>query len=88
MIKNTKANQNSINKINNAIQIIKETAPQEIKRESQQRRKWINNAFEILYCHCSKINIEMPKRRTFYNPEDDLKIAEYIEEQIQQIELI
>lgn len=88
MLKNTKANQNSISKINNAIQIIKETAPQEIKRESQKRRKWIENAFETLRCHCSKINMELPSRGTFYNPENDLKIAEYIEEQIQQIELI
>ena len=88
MLKNTKANQNSISKINNAIQIIKETAPQEIKRESQKRRKWINNAFETLYCHCSKINIEIPNRGTYYNPETDLKIAEYIENQLQEIVLI
>ena len=87
MLKNTKANQNSISKINNAIQAIKETVPQEIKRESQKRRKLLDNAFSTLNCHCSKLEIELPSRGTFYNPENDLIIAEYVENQLRQIKL-
>jgi len=87
-MKNTKANQNSINKINNAIQIIKETAPQEMKRGNQKRRKWLDSSFETLRCHCYKLGIELPNRRTFYTPENDLSIAEYVEDQVKSIVLV
>lgn len=87
-MKNTKANQDSITKINNAIRIIKETAPQEIKRENQKRRKWIDNAYNTLQCHCNKLNLELPKRKNFYTPEHDLIIAEQLEQQIKSIVLI
>jgi len=88
MLKNTKANQDSINKINNAIRIIKETAQQEIQRENQKRRKWLDNSFETLRCHCSKLSIELPNRSTFYTPENDLIIAEWLEGQMGKIILI
>jgi hypothetical protein len=88
MLKNTKANQDSINKINNAIRIIKETAPQEIKRGNQKRRKWLDGSFETLRCHCYKLGIELPNRRTFYTPEHDLSIAEWLDDQMKSIILV
>jgi hypothetical protein len=74
--KGTKTWQRSFDSLINAVKIIQETAPLEIKRESKQRRKWIDNAWTTIRIHAPKLGVEVPYRGMFYDPVSDLDIAD------------
>lgn len=74
----TKSKKNSIEKLNWAINLIEQDAPKEVKKETQKIRKWIENAWDTIRIHAYRLKIGVPKRTTYYNPEDDLeKIKEF-----------
>lgn len=76
--KRTKAQQNSINRIESALSMIDEESVKEIKRESQQRRKWIDKAWASIRTHAYKLGLDVPKRSTFYTPEVDVENAKIL----------
>lgn len=80
----TKKSQYSIDVCNNSIKYLKEILPLEIKRYSQIRHKQISGAFNSLNLHLQKLNIEMPKRTTFYNPEFDFELIPVIENLLEE----
>lgn len=80
----TKATQYSIDKVDQAIKIIEELAPQEVIRESAARRKQLVNAYESLDLHASKLGIIRPKLGTFYHPEEYLKNAQQMQAKVQE----
>ena len=71
----TKKDAYSIQKIEWANNLIQKTVPDELKRESQARRKTLGQAFETLRLHANKLGIEVPKLSTFYNPKQYADIA-------------
>jgi hypothetical protein len=80
----TKAKRHSIERLQQAIATIEEIVPQERRRSSQQRRKWLENAHEIFRVHCPKLALTAPSLSHFYNPEQFLENARTVADQLQQ----
>jgi len=70
-----KQQQNHLTRVKRAIEIIQQTAPLEMKRESRGRRRNMSNAYDSMQTHGRHLGITVPKRTTSYNPEKDLEYA-------------
>jgi hypothetical protein len=86
-MKLTKARQHSITQLQGAIEAVERLVPQEQKRSSRQRRKWLELAHEVFRVHCPKLDLAVPELGTFYRPEQFLQNARKVAEQLQQQEL-
>jgi hypothetical protein len=73
-----RAQQNSVMRMSQAIQLIEKLAPQEQKREAIQRRRKMEKAYKSLTLHGKNLNIEVPELSTFYYPEQYLSYARLV----------
>lgn len=70
-----KKQQNALYRVMQSATLIQELVPLEMKRESQQRRKALEKAYESLRCHCATLGIEAPLLSVFYHPKQYLEHA-------------
>ena len=68
----TKAQQHSIERIRQAAKLIEELIPKERQRESWQRRKALGKAYQAIWIHAPKLDLEAPQLTVFYDPNDYL----------------
>jgi hypothetical protein len=67
-----KAQANSVLRIKQAIDLIERTAPPELKRFSQKRKRDMEQAWSSLTLHAHKIGIKTPNMGTWYRPQEYL----------------
>jgi len=80
----TKAQQYSIARLQQAIETIEELVPVERGRSSNQRRKWLEKAHEVLRLHGSKLGVTVPGLSHFYYPEQFLEHSRLVAGHLQQ----
>jgi len=69
----------------NALRILREYAPGQIRRASQAGKRKVERAALDLQDAAEKIGISVPRRTTFFNPEADLQTAEQFEKALLEI---
>ena len=79
----TNAQKHSIHQMQQAIATIEQLVPQERKRSSKQRRRWLEQAHEVFRVHCPKLALSAPSLGHFYRLEQFLANARLVADSLQ-----
>lgn len=80
-----KATQYSIDRIKGAIEVIEALTPLEVRRISMDRKKKMENAYDTLSLHASKLKIALPGLSAWYKPEEYLGQAIFVSKKLQEL---
>ena len=82
----TKAEQNSLTRLQQAIETIEQLVPIERKRSSRQRRKSLEQAHGVPRLHGDKLGFTVPSLSHFYDEEQFLEHACLVADQLQRMQ--
>jgi hypothetical protein len=83
----TKAQERSIQRLRQAIDMIRGLAPKELHYSSQRRKHDMENAHATLVCHAEKLHLRVPVLSTYYSPQQYLDHAQALERQLSVLEI-
>jgi hypothetical protein len=83
----TKAQERSLQRLRQAIDLIQDLAPKELKRSSRRRKHDMENAHATLVCHAEKLQMQLPALSTYYAPQQYLDHARALERQLNVLEI-
>lgn len=81
----TKAREESLKRIRQAIATIEQLVLLEQKHISMQRKKQMENAYASLSLHAHKLGIQLPQLSTFYRPEQYLSHARLVADKLEPV---
>ncbi len=83
----TKAQERSLQRLQQTIRVIQELAPKELQRFSLRRKHNLESAYATLVSHAEKLHLQLPALSTYYSPQQYLDHAQAIECQLRVLEI-